>query len=1032
MKTIKRILFMSLILIMSFFFIKNNDKTNLHANSSHYGEVFIGFNDEDNVMIENLSIDVYDAIPIFANGEVVRFEHNYVNTYEVTKSGLTIDKPSEHLLIKANLKNIPSGYGIDCQSFFVTSNCDSKFFSIKEICNVAVEIKENNQKHVIFTSNNNEQIYADYNLFVDNEFYIVTNHNKNYYVFPQKNIIEEESNYNIYSDYNLETEYSYYPTNYEVDTSRFVVKYNSNTMSEENAMKVYNTIIDINQYLCLNTDFNFPEPKTTNSDFVIELVSKNEIDKISGKAVDGITYSYINEYDEAVSYIKLQYELLTTTVSSIVEKYKIILAHEYFHAIIAEMTQLSNSEGFNWINESFSTFIAILYASYRNIESAAIKSEYGQFIKTFYNERGTSFDQFSSISGLEYSSFIFPLYLYQTYGINIIKNIILNYEYSTNSLDVFYDVLETYNTNFNTVFKEFSTAILFAEYNFPSIDEYYTSNWNAGKIDNSYLHNTTSTYVKNDIDSSYLSNSYFNTKFETCGYHDLFVTVEVSDSSNYNLIYGTLGDNEYSIYNSSISNRIITIPCYNYGTSEKREWRCTVNNSTGSLEPTTINFSLTLEHKDLSINLNDTKSAIEHFHNKMTEVRYKFIPTTTNIYEFTIDTLNENQSSMNGIYLKVVNENNEVLVQTDNSGTFTNSNNIYALLTFNNVYYLVVQYNPNYYSFYYKCDITVANVSNYLNLGYDNLIDKSDLFLKQGDNAISISSEVNGVFNAQIEFEELSDISFNYKIYELVGNSLNNVQQGLVNSSNEIITCDININKNYKYFIVFDDLACVIDYYIKLERCIQNQIELQTDHSVNVTLGSEVRLRGSELNGRTIMEGYTRCLYIYSEGEYKSRLNYDLVSSNTNVAIITEYGTIIAKSVTSETTVKIIATKKNDYSEYGCIELTIVPDDSNEVKIVGLTTDCRVVGQQYGTEVAIKGGNPRENTIHVGYNRYICFESGNPSDSIQDFIWTSSNTNVAIVSSFGTITGVGIGECIIEGTYIYNTNFHALIVISVI
>ena len=63
--------------------------------------------------------------------------------------------------------------------------------------------------------------------------------------------------------------------------------------------------------------------------------------------------------------------------------------------------------------------------------------------------------------------------------------------------------------------------------------------------------------------------------------------------------------------------------------------------------------------------------------------------------------------------------------------------------------------------------------------------------------------------------------------------------------------------------------------------------------------------------------------------------------------------------------------------------------------------------------------------LNVGYTRLICFYSNSPTNSIQDFIWTSSNENVVTVSEFGTILAVGEGEAYIYGVYKYNDNFIA-------
>ena len=69
----------------------------------------------------------------------------------------------------------------------------------------------------------------------------------------------------------------------------------------------------------------------------------------------------------------------------------------------------------------------------------------------------------------------------------------------------------------------------------------------------------------------------------------------------------------------------------------------------------------------------------------------------------------------------------------------------------------------------------------------------------------------------------------------------------------------------------------------------------------------------------------------------------------------------------------------------------------------------------------------------MGYKWLICFEYNSPTDSIQDFVWTSSDNDIATVSAYGTITAKNkTGVVTITGVYKYNSKFIATIIINLV
>lgn len=76
-----------------------------------------------------------------------------------------------------------------------------------------------------------------------------------------------------------------------------------------------------------------------------------------------------------------------------------------------------------------------------------------------------------------------------------------------------------------------------------------------------------------------------------------------------------------------------------------------------------------------------------------------------------------------------------------------------------------------------------------------------------------------------------------------------------------------------------------------------------------------------------ITEGFTRLIYPdYNYGVSASRLDYYWYSSDDNIAMVTEYGTVLALPVAADTTVKIMAVLKADYSKVFVKEFTTLTD----------------------------------------------------------------------------------------------------------
>ncbi|MCM1259529.1 MAG: hypothetical protein NC182_01125 [Prevotella sp.] len=137
------------------------------------------------------------------------------------------------------------------------------------------------------------------------------------------------------------------------------------------------------------------------------------------------------------------------------------------------------------------------------------------------------------------------------------------------------------------------------------------------------------------------------------------------------------------------------------------------------------------------------------------------------------------------------------------------------------------------------------------------------------------------------------------------------------------------------YYIGYSDNVNNASIQFALRRKVNTDLNIDgtlvTDPATNegFTLGSEVTVNNGMCNSDTIIEGFTRCIYLMVENRFTdpmSRLEYDWYSSNDNVAIVTTYGTVIAKSVNVDTEVTIYAVLKTDPSIVYQKTFTIVND----------------------------------------------------------------------------------------------------------
>lgn len=374
----------------------------------------------------------------------------------------------------------------------------------------------------------------------------------------------------------------------------------------------------------------------------------------------------------------------------------------------------------------------------------------------------------------------------------------------------------------------------------------------------------------------------------------------------------------------------------------------------------------------------------------------------------------------------------------------------------------------------------IEGVDYNINVYFNNNKDLCENWIKNEiqQGRIVITSIASTITIGGIEYEDASHSTIAYEydsqfdeIYMHYGyhsGEINTYRAGMeiVNSSGERITYDkyntcfsISFNGLHKhsdrYACYVGDLKhksyCPCKYtveanhnfepevngYGKCVSCLYRtlinvSVGIITDPDSGTLCGTHVNLYDMSYRGNTLNTGLTRILYLENGSPSISRLDYDWYSDSNAKASVTKYGTVLGKL---SGTVKIKAVYKNDPTEIGIITLSIFDDDITKECIIQMTTDTKTNLYENGTEVTELHEAKGLFTIHSGYTRVLCFKETNEYPTIQDFIWSSSNNEIASVSIFGTVHAKNVTEestVLITGVNKYNNKVFARIEFTII
>lgn len=269
----------------------------------------------------------------------------------------------------------------------------------------------------------------------------------------------------------------------------------------------------------------------------------------------------------------------------------------------------------------------------------------------------------------------------------------------------------------------------------------------------------------------------------------------------------------------------------------------------------------------------------------------------------------------------------------------------------------------------------------------------------------------------KLNIENAGDFDFsvqsNYSIdLKLFNSKMSSVQDfETVNGNITTLNCSL-IDGVYYLRISLKNETVSDDISLTIERNLNSVNESNAILIDTQYYGTEVSVNGGIVGANDITEGFTRNLFLNSSVVPSiSRLDYYWYSSDETIASVSNYGTVLAKNGTGNPTIKIIAVYK-------------------ENKSIILIKELIIKDEELSYDESPLDYNDNLN-ISVGESKVISLPSNVPYNYNQYYQWSSSDTTIATVSSFGTVKGIKSGTVIITGVYRLNPRVKITIVVNI-
>lgn len=413
------------------------------------------------------------------------------------------------------------------------------------------------------------------------------------------------------------------------------------------------------------------------------------------------------------------------------------------------------------------------------------------------------------------------------------------------------------------------------------------------------------------------------------------------------------------------------------------------------------------------------------------EILIKYRTSSTGIHDLSI--MFDNILSGNTVYssniFRIYDENFNEIEKFPNTGysatNIINVNSFNAHLEKSTTYYILIIY-PNNIS---NIKLNISLLKNKVELDNNNSFEETKNSVI-GDELYNIKIPYSGRYTIKIEANSSSTNMrlLVLKKYSLEYSMLSNI---LIYQGNGISQITAYFNRGddiYFGYINSENTSGNINVRIYEEPLVI--FNIMTDPNlIGVTLGTEVTINQKGYYGSTVAKGFTRCAYLSSDALYTSRLDYNWVSTNPDVATVSQYGTITGVNP-GTTTIRV--TDKYNQGHLATYIITVYIQEPGMVPEVRLSTDINEDPNLDGTEVRENNGFRGDNTIHVGFTRSICIVENGPTNIRQDYIWKSSDSSIATVDQYGIVRGYKPGTVTITCINKANPSYTGSITIVII